>query len=251
MTLVRPSFEGFPFASDGEGSPIPTSGLAMWLDAARGVTLDGGTSRVTGWASRAGGASATQATTAAMPLLVAAALNGLPAVQFDGADDALAANAVAGGLSGDARAITVFAVEKADSVSGARCVLGMGLASNLSGPLLYALNNGNTKCLWRKNDAGTAVLANGPGGTATTLSTVGSYRYDGSTVACWKDGTLAAIASPSAGTLTLDRLAIGAAANLSAYFQGLLGELIVYGRALSDAERVRVESFLKGKWGIA
>jgi hypothetical protein len=33
-------------------------------------------------------------------------------------------------------------------------------------------------------------------------------------------------------------------------FQGLIGEVLLYGRALADAERKDVESYLKAKWGL-
>jgi hypothetical protein len=85
-------------------SPIPTTGLQLWLRADAGVTLKGST--VSRWADQSGnGNHATQLDHERRPLFVRAALNGNPALRFDGGDDRL-------GLTGTKRMsqISVFMV---------------------------------------------------------------------------------------------------------------------------------------------
>jgi hypothetical protein len=64
--------------------PEPTLGLALLLRADQGVTLDGD-GRVSAWQDQSGlGRHGAQTEPAARPLLVAAAVNGRPALRFDG-----------------------------------------------------------------------------------------------------------------------------------------------------------------------
>ncbi|MBM5781912.1 MAG: LamG domain-containing protein [Pelagibacterales bacterium] len=45
-------------------------------------------------------------------------------------------------------------------------------------------------------------------------------------------------------------LAVGASFSNWEYYQGYIGELIVFSRALNDEERKSVEKYLSQKWGI-
>jgi len=70
-------------------SPTNISGCTLWLKADEGVETNG-TGNVTNWVDQSGnGHHATSATTGEAPRQVLSALNGLPVVRFDGADDRL------------------------------------------------------------------------------------------------------------------------------------------------------------------
>lgn len=65
----------------GAFSPLQLPGLALWLRADRGITLNG--SNVSGWADLSGnGNDVSQSTTASQPPYVASGINGRPAVNF-------------------------------------------------------------------------------------------------------------------------------------------------------------------------
>ncbi|MGV3773151.1 MAG: Ig-like domain-containing protein [Verrucomicrobiales bacterium] len=73
---------------------VPTEGLALWLKADTGVTLDG--DQVLGWEDQSGNGNNAGllpenfgGTGLDMPSLVAGAVNGKPAIRFDGVDDVL------------------------------------------------------------------------------------------------------------------------------------------------------------------
>jgi hypothetical protein len=69
--------------------PIPLSDLGLWLKADEGVATDG-TLGVTGWNDLSGkGNHASQATAPFRPRLIYNAINGQPALRFDGSDDFL------------------------------------------------------------------------------------------------------------------------------------------------------------------
>ena len=69
--------------------PVPMSGLALWLKADEGVDADGA-SNVLKWTDYSGrGNHAVQGNSALRPRLISNAVNGRPALRFDGIDDFL------------------------------------------------------------------------------------------------------------------------------------------------------------------
>ena len=70
--------------------PLGVPGLALWISADQGVTKDD-KNRVSAWANQSkAGIVFAQENPEAQPLFIDAALNGQPAIRFDGKDDFLA-----------------------------------------------------------------------------------------------------------------------------------------------------------------
>ena len=69
------------------------------------------------------------------------------------------------------------------------------------------------------------------------------------------NGSATASVKTSVGTAALNTLSAYANARIglhgSSYFNGDIGEIIIYSRALKNEERVAVEAYLLKKWGIA
>ena len=89
--------------------PIPTTGLQLWLKGDAGVVLNGKT--VARWEDQSGhGNDAIQSDSLRQPHFIREALNGLPVLRFDGADDRLA-------LTGSSliSEVSLFVVIKVDS----------------------------------------------------------------------------------------------------------------------------------------
>jgi hypothetical protein len=77
------------FARDGEGSPAGIAGLLLWVRPEAGVATDDG-ARVLGWRDFSGrGNDLRPESAGGQPVLVPDAAGSLPAVRFDGSDDAL------------------------------------------------------------------------------------------------------------------------------------------------------------------
>ena len=243
MTLGEPAFVGFPFLRQDDPPPVPKVGLALWLDALYGVATDGATTRVTGWSSRVGGLVAQQTTTAQMP--VTSSMNRLPSVAFDGADDWMA---IAGAPT-IPDASTIFVVSRVASVDVYKTLLG-----GASGA--YELNV--------KNSGGVRVLAGGGADLITTLSGKVEGGVDTlETVSYVRSGAGAASGAirvnrqpietyPASGTVTpfsapANRLGMGTGDRMA----GLISEVLVYVRLLSDPEIATVERYLAAKWGTA
>jgi len=90
------------------GVNVPTEGLMLWLKADEGLTVKG--SSVSAWADQSGnGTDAKQDSAAKQPVLEENAINGLPAVNFDGLDDDLAFTLPVNGLEN----LTIFVVSAA------------------------------------------------------------------------------------------------------------------------------------------
>lgn len=242
----QPAFAGFPFPGEASDAvPIPASGLALWLDAARGIALDGATARVTAWTSRAGSVVATQGTTAAMPTV--SSMNGLPSLSFDGADDALAASAAP--TLGDAS--TAFVVFQVPAGSGYRSMVGGSAAGG------YELNLKPGNVLRLRASSGGDIVFTSSGAVPTavpvqacvTLNRNGGSNGSASirvnrTVAVSTSGLAVASAFSSA----TDRIGTTASGDR---MSGLVSEILLYGRVLSASEIARVEVYLQAKWGTA
>ena len=90
--------------------PVPVDGLRLWLDAGNGLTT-GADGVVSSWADQSHfGHDVGQAELGLQPTLVADAVNGKPALLFDGEDDVLARADVAGADLLSADEVSVFAV---------------------------------------------------------------------------------------------------------------------------------------------
>ena len=230
--LAAPSFAGFPFPGGSEEHlPVSTSGLLLWLDATKGIGLDGATTRVASWASRVGSASATQATTSLMP--VVSLMNGRASVRFDAADDTLVLSG-APTVGAASTALVAFAVGPETSYRG--LVYG-GTGS-------YGLQVTGDRRLklakWGVADlVETAVEA-----VSATLPTLACVTYDGSTAAIRLNRAGAAVAMATEGfTAATD--------HVGAYLTGLVSEVLLYARVLSAAEIAQAEGYLATKWGTA
>ncbi len=228
---------------------VPTSGLGLWLKAEAGVTLNG--SGVSQWADQSGqGHNATQPTAAAQPTLVSGAINGRPAVSFNGSTDMQFPLPV-NGLSG----MTMFLVNaNGASFTG-------GAANVYNAPIFWdATANWGTVYLSPFEDSvkwefGTGQANNMPSytrpatiGTAFTLTdvvkngTTERLFVRGALVAT-QTGKLAAVAY----TQSTGNLGVG---YLNTHWNGKIAEVLVYTVALSDTQRRQVEQYLKSKYGL-
>ena len=239
----------FTTAASGS-SPIPTTGLGLWLKADTGVTLNG--SGVAQWADQSGnGNNATQSVAAGQPTLVSGAINGLPAVSFNGTGQDMQFNLTLNGLTG----MTIFMV----NANGASYTGG--------GDKVY-----NCPIFWDETaDWGTVHLSPfeqsvtwefGTGqadnlnsytrpasiGTAFTLTDVvknGATEnlYVLGTLVSTQTGKLTAIAN----TQSTGNLGVG---YLNTHWNGQIAEVIVYTVALTDAQRQQVEQYLETRYGL-
>ena len=240
---------GDPAAKQGIGLwKAPPAGLLMWLRADQGVKTNGPT--VAAWLDQSpAGNSAVQDKPGAQPTLVANALAGRPSIRFDGSDDFFS---LPDGFSDFRAGLTAFVVTRPapggawsrfiDLDVGPACeniVFGRKDAADKLGFWVYT--NSNTK---GKVEAPGAVIAN-------EVQSFCALLAPGGKVALYRNGAMVATGDTSAPKSTSRKpntLAKSNSGGGDPLFKGELFEILLYNRALSEAERAYVESYLNAKY---
>jgi hypothetical protein len=229
----------------------PTIGLAAWFRADAGTVIEAG--KVAQWQDQSGHARhALQAMTPNRPQLIPNVLNTKPVLRFDGLTNAMQFECPVNGQSG----LTIFLV-----TSAAKNQAGNDLGNYAAlqwpefGPWgAVFISPQQQKISYRY---GTAQFGNmgfwdrQPNGGPTLTMT----RKDGPREELWVQGALVASAKDKNWPVahTTDLALIGAGGDnpkTPKGFAGDIAEILVFTRALSEAERDALERYLRGKYGI-
>ena len=251
--------------ADNEGSPatvnfstsgvsLPTEDLQLWLKADEGVTLDGNS--VSLWEDQSGnGADAEQGNEGNQPFLDISAANGLPALDFDGVDDFMTFTLPINDLTG----ITIFLVSAAAQdidVPFPHCQYaaifwnetaswGTAHLTPLQGRVWMRFGTGQTQPLPVVYEHTASV------GDSFTIS---AAMMDGVTDYLYINGELVFTNEKPAGQTTIanqqDLGNIGRGYNDDTYFPGMIAEILIYTKTLSEDELQQVEEYLSEKYSI-
>lgn len=237
-----------PFAD-----PASLGGLVLWLNA---TAIDGlvDTDPVVQWDDLSGqGNHATQATEANQPTYVASSINSLPCVRFVTVNaEWLAVNGVIGAFSGTGRPFTLIAVLDLATIAGTASWFSVGHSGTTTQHLFCFCNSG-AYTITKVDDS--AVSANvATGGDATTNPQVVVIRHTGTATTIYVNGTneTSGSSAQDVGAMTVNIATVGARRRsvVGNFWDGDLGELIIYNRILSDSQRADIETYLGTKWGI-
>lgn len=238
----------FGFAAAG-GSALAASpggvstNLHCWYKADAGVTVDG-SNNVTAWADQSGnGYNSTLVISD--PNRQALGMNFNPAVDFDGNDYV---NLPSSALTSGGGSYTGFLAFFVNSANWQPVASGGNEADNQRFWIGGGDNYDQVDAWYgSSNDLHSADYLLTAG-----LPIVGSYRYDDS-----GSGREIFCNSQSQGTHSATNRnhgsgnqRIGARPNLGEYFNGRVAEIVIYERAVTSAERQRVESYLALKYGV-
>lgn len=226
-------------------SPGRIPGLALWLEAGR-LESPGDGAAVASWPDASGYARhAEQGSVEAQPTFRRAAMNGRPALHFDGSNDAMtvAASLVPGKLKR-----TILIVARPDSVGG-RAMIDLGNAATPGGAFMvtpeYAVWTGDGQRMWMPGASTAApavtVIRLGGGSTSNLAAWVNGARL--------KVGATKSNRVNTAGATTIGRGSVGPA-NAGRNFAGDIAEILVYDTALSTREREQLQAYLGTKYGI-
>jgi len=231
-------------------TPLSISGCALWLDGAdsNSMTFSSGTSNLIAWKDKSG--LSNNATAYNSPVLTANAINGNPAIATNNLPY------FNGSVSVTGTTVTIFSVATTTRTlpnggSDQRLVSlenGANVDYGRTDGVIGLFNQYTTSSIatWRVSGplASNAITANTP--------FLAVSKYDGTNAYLWKNGVAGTLASSaSTGTFAVTKYGIGNQANPSGeYWQGYIGEVIIYTNALSDTQRQSVENYLMGKWGI-
>jgi hypothetical protein len=222
---------------------LDTSGLRLWLRADRGVHADA-SGRVSGWDNVSGsGAGAAQPLARAQPLLVSDALNGRPALRFDGKRDYLSIPAQV--LT--SQQFSIFAVVSDRAADGHREIFSNWRREDNIATALFLGATGAASARLSDDFSPVGVLAHRE--KPFILSAVAG---PGSVAVYQQRNEIAKKVSPLAPRNLAGPYVIGQQGNIGGEFwNGDLLELRVYNRALSDAEREQVWDELNDRYGVA
>ncbi len=240
-------------------SPVASiSGLSLWLETTSQKSFDDADkvdgNGVGNWydinPTTLNPINVSQATSNDRPSYLENGINNLPTLKFDGANDSLSKDNILGASLTGANLISVFLVEKKyqPALSIAFTWWYGGVACNRFAVLAYpstvyfqAFGCGVT------NSSLVSSTINLTG-QAKIISGIRAYnsmqlRVNGQLVSSRSDSTN----TPDIAQTGL--LEIGAQSS-SSWFDGEIGEIIIFNRALSNIERDSVEQYLSTKWGI-
>ena len=220
--------------------PIPTQGLLLWLRADRGVTLESGF--VTRWADQSANHSdAVAVSVDTRPELVSAGIGNRPSLKFDGADDFLQMPA---GFSDFSRGLSVFASVERATADPCSAVLELSNGSEIDDISFGQFQN---QLLYEVYDysASHGVL---PLATPLLLAIV--HRPDLTYEARQNRKMIGEGSQPLPASITREQNFVGKTLyGNCGLFPGMITELIVYDRSLSDSEVLAVEASMSAHAG--
>jgi Chitobiase/beta-hexosaminidase C-terminal domain/Concanavalin A-like lectin/glucanases superfamily len=227
--------------------PQRSANLITWLRADAGVTYSSG--QVSLWSDQSGnGNNAGQGTSAIQPTLTTGAVNGLPAISFNGTSQFLQFGS---GFANFTSGASIFVVINPATTGTYQTWLEFGNASsnyfgvegiNTAGAAAFYVYNGTS---------GSSV-------TATSALTASQYQltesiYNGSntgtvyTNGVQKGSSTSLLTAPNASRTSNY---LGQFGGGSAYFHGQIAEILVYNTALSASQRAGVESYIYSKYAV-
>jgi len=214
---------------------IPVNGLQVWLNAQAGVTYDG-SNGVSDWADQSSAGNSAVWNSAFKPTYLSTAINGKPAVRFNWASIYWYATSMHGPLSLGTQ-VSVFAVASFDDYHDNNHLiqndLHFSLGINPTGGFTTQYGNGSA---WNSTSSHPLSLVPGQFNILESLNSGIESAYVNGIL-------LDSRTNPMTGfTSGYDLWTSGSSGNIA--------EVLVYDRALNDAERTSVENYLNGRYNV-
>ncbi len=262
-----------------KSSPVAsmTKGLVLWLDTVSEKsfksTVKNDNDSVDTWYDinplAAAPSTTTQGTSGYQPKYSEKAINGLPALKFDGTDDFMLVgnpyrNDYYPAISNN---FAIFMVVLATATHEVDTQATSGDAGTSGQKYLLYPSRGSTIYPNVSNAVGTGISM-GINGISFYEHTYGYMpplmvyssttnkplamlmEYNNKTPSLYVNGTLVATGLQSPQSYSFASYLIGGSSNDSFVFQGYIGEIIIFNRALSTDEKTNVNNYLKKKWRI-
>lgn len=233
------------FTATASGTCIATTGLcdaSLWLDATDATTLTTSSGVLLQWRDKSGFSRHANAVSATAPSVQSNALVLKNMVRFDGTDFMDLANQPWPGNTGSS---TIFIVERRRSSASGGYLFGSASSTPALASAIGYKSNTTAAAVSASSEVSGAVS----GFSAITTEPTRVWAVRGAPGA-WSllinnanVGSISAFTAPS-GTPSL---MLGRYVN--SYLTGDIGEVLIFSRALSDAERQTMTLYLMGKWG--
>jgi hypothetical protein len=246
--LLRPTPTGF--------DPRRIAGLVAWLDSADNSTITTSTG-VSEWRSKVGNVVLAQSTGANQPTL--SNINGRQAFDYNGTTQGLFVNSTS--ITQNVSGITQFVVFQTDDAStqNFRSLVDCNTGPFFDRCTLYPRQSSFEAGGRRLDGNSFQSVQNGAVANATTYLGGSVFDYANAALASYLNGVGVARGGgfQDAGNTSNTAGSFSVGANVSSpnnignFFDGRIGEVLIYNRALSAEERQSVERWLAGRFGVA
>ncbi len=213
----------------------PQNGLVFRVEADSGVTTSGST--VTAWNDQSG--LGNDLTAAGNPQLLPAAINGRPAVDFDGSGDKAERTATLGGFAAGNSDRTMYAVLRYDSTGFGGVAYGNDSCNETFGLIVAPTGRLMVQGWCDDFDSGDAGTGQG--------WMVQSAVYQAGQLNHFQNGTLIDTRTHAFNTV-LTRLVLGAELDSNPFMDMQIAAVFIYNRALTPAEQQELQSYLQVKY---
>ncbi len=218
---------------------------ALWLRADAGITADGMGS-VTQWDDQSGNANHAVQPYGLSPALAPAAINGKPALHFDGTTYMVVPNSPSVAITGD---MAAYAVVNIEDFAASRTIFGK-TAANIPSPYDWYLWPDRME--FYRGDGTVYGYVRTYVMPSAGSPHVLAVNMRGTTANQYLDGRL------SSGTSVIntpiadnnDALGIGTRNDLANHMKGDIAEILIFPTALSDGDRAQLDSYLGAKYGV-
>ena len=238
--------------------PTSIEGLGLWLDASKTSSLTFNATTVSEWRDLSGnGRDFAEATAGNQP--GTRTLGTRQALDFGGSAW-LIGNAASLSIARNVGGLTIFIAGELDATDSARVFLNISRNGSLAQAralLDFDSSSQSFRAGGRRTDADSFVgVISGASVTTDPVVLTGVYNYGASDLFLYVSGSLLASTTSfqvDGNTSDTDSngVSIGQSGLATSVLDGAIGEILVYQRALSAAERQVVEQALGKKWGIA
>lgn len=231
---------------DATTANVSRTGLITWLKADNGTSLS--STNVTSWKDMSGTNDASQSTSASQPTFVSSAINGLPALSFNGTSKYLQ---FAPGFANLSPGFAAFIVTKPTAVTAGARFFELGLGANDNNFYISQPNNTDVSVFAYQNSTSSSLTAS----SAVTLSQyqlLQAFNSPGANNASiHTNATLGTTGTLSTlFDLTRTQNFIGRDAANSLFFNGEIAEIMLYNRPLSSLERKQVSGYLMARYAL-
>jgi hypothetical protein len=232
--------------------PITFGGCIGWMDATDTSTITSSSGLVSRIENKANGQLPfIQAVSSYQPQTGVGNINGKNGLTFNGTSNLLRCDGLAAAISGDDKPLSAFVVFKPENSLSAGTTFSFANSANSTALFMHDNGAGINFRVTKRDDATGLIQA------STTISALNavsvlSMSCAGTTLKAFKDGVSFYNSTFNNGLTTLNTFAIGARPSLalSSFFNGVISEVIIYNRALTDAQITYVNGYLFRKYGL-
>ncbi len=218
---------------------IPTTGLKLWLNAQTGVAVQQGDNLVNGWTDQSSNLNSAVPRTTNRPRYYNNIVSGKPVVEFF--------------WSGDTSMLGPISLGTQTSIFAVSAVTGFNTGSGCPCPVYEMQIFSKDKYLFFGNDNTgnfATLYGNGTAYNDTTSHALNLTLNQFNIVEAVNNGNANAYVNGVMLDSKVEPMSAFSDYELGRHWSGRLAEILVYDRALTDAERVTVENYLNRRYSI-